>query len=637
MPNGYHDRILRVDLSTGRITEERPGVAYFRHYMGGWNIIADVLLNEVPAGTDPLGPDNKLVFAPGVITGTPISGTARNAVGAKSPLTGAFGAGEVGGFWGAELKRAGFDAIIIEGESPAPVYLWIRDGGAELRDASALWGLETKETVEFIRDELGDPRVRCAMIGPAGENLVRFACVMHGTKDAVGRTGLGAVMGSKKLKAVAVRGTKPVPLHDPDRIREIARGLADGVRSGEKAEGLHSVGTGRGLGDMVLTGNLPTRNFRDGEFPWAEQISAENIMEDIGIGMEGCFACAVRCKKVVQTESPHVVDPAYGGPEYETIASLGSNCGVGDVRAISYAGALCNAYSLDTISTGVTIAFAMECFEAGLLTEEDTGGLQLTFGNAEVLGPMVHKIAHREGIGDLLAEGTLRAARKIGGGAERFAIQVKGQEAPMHEPRFKRALAISYAVSPTGADHCHALHDDGLPKANEDGTLMNDGLNALGILEPIPLESLGPAKVQATVYNTLLLVLENCLCTCLFVPWSLADQAEMVRAATGWNTTTFELMKVAERAWTLARVFNVREGITAADDHLPERFYTPTTSGPLADGGIDRVALQEAIHTYYGMLGWDEETGVPTRAKLYELGVGWAIAACDLGNDPSAG
>jgi len=430
--------------------------------MGGWNIIADILIREVPPGTDPLAPENKLIFAPGVLTGFPISGASRHAVGAKSPLTGGFGAAETGGNWGAQLKRAGFDALIIEGVAPHPVYLWITDGTIEIRDATHVWGASTKETAEILRAEVGQRRAELAMIGPGGENQVRFACVMHGTKDAAGRTGMGAVMGSKRLKAIVALGHQSLRAADPERFGALARMMAEAVQAGERASSLHKYGTGVGIDGGLASGNLPIRNFRDGEFEGVERLSAENLMESIGVGMEGCFACVVRCKKVVKVNEPYVVDPTYGGPEYESIGALGTVCGVNDPVAVSKATELCNAYSLDTISTGVTIAFAMECFERGLLTLEDTDGIDLRFGNGDAVVQVVHRIAHREGLGDLLAHGTRYAAARIGQGAERFAVQVKGQEYPMHEPRLKRALAIGYAVSPTGADHCHALHDTGL-------------------------------------------------------------------------------------------------------------------------------------------------------------------------------
>jgi aldehyde:ferredoxin oxidoreductase len=620
----FHNKILRVNLTDRTTSVESPGPVYFRRYMGGWNIIADVLLKEVPAGADPLGPENKLIFAPGVLTGLPISGAARNAVGAKSPLTGAFGAAEVGAYWGSHLKRAGFDAIIVEGVADKPVYLWIEDGEVEVRDAEHLWGKTTKETQAAIRDEVGSRRAAVTMIGAGGENMVRYACVMNGTKDAAGRAGIGAVMGSKQLKAVAVMGNQNLDAHDPDALMDLAKTMAQDVNAGERAQSLHKWGTGVGIEGGLASGNLPVHNFRDGEFEGVENLSAENFMEEIGVGMEGCFACAVRCKKMVKAEEPYELDPDYGGPEYESFGALGSTCGVNDIVAVSKATELCNAYSLDTIGTGVTIAFAMECFENELISPEDTGGLELRFGNGEALVKMVEMIAKREGIGDLLAEGSKRAAEKIGQGAEEFAVQVKGQEYPMHEPRLKRGLAIGYAVSPTGADHCHSLHDTGLVNPDEQGFTQNGSLRAMGLLEPIPLESLGPAKVRASRFQSIKQVMINCLCLCLFVPWTPDEQVEIMQAATGWNVTNYELYRVGERALNLARVFNVREGFGPADDHLAPRSYNPTTSGALSEGGIDPDELDEAVHTYYAMMGWDAETGVPTRAKLEDLDIGWA-------------
>ena len=624
MSKSFHNKILRVNLTDGTVKVDEPGAAYFRRYMGGWNIIADVLLREVPAGADPLGPENKLIFAPGVLTGLAISGASRNAVGGKSALTGGFGATEVGGNFAAQLKRAGFDALIVEGSSEKPVYLWVNDGEVEIRDASHLWGKTIKETQEIIREELGESRAELTMIGPGGENLVRYACVMNGLKDAAGRSGMGAIMGSKKLKAVAARGTMDISGVDADTIRDMARRAAREVSEGTRSAGLHQRGTGGGaLEGGVLQGNLPVRNFRDGEFP--EISGLEYTMDKIGIRMEGCWACAVRCKKVVEAERPsYKVDPAYGGPEYETIGSLGSACGVSDIVAVSRANELCNAHSLDTIGAGVTIAFAMECFENGLLTLEDTDGIDLRFGNGDAMIQMVEKIARREGIGDLLAEGMATVAEKIGRGAEMYAVHTKNQAFPMHEPRLKRGLAIGYAVSPTGADHCHSLHDTGLVAADEDGFLRNERLRGMGVFEPMALESLGPEKVRATMYNSMASIMLNCLTMCSMPGWSVDDLVQMTRAATGFDVTIYELLRVGERAMTLARTFNMREGLTIDDDRLPERSYGPTTDGALADGGIDREELREAMHTYYAMMGWDRETGVPSVEKLQELDVGWA-------------
>ena len=624
MSGSFHNKILRVNLTDGSITVDEPGAVYFRRYMGGWNVIADVLLKEVPKGADPLGPENKLIFAPGVLTGLPISGASRNAVGAKSPLTGAFGAAEAGGSWGADFKRAGFDALIVEGVSPKPVYLWVKDGEAELRDASHLWGKTTGETLETLQDELDDQRIHCTMIGAGGENMVRYACVMNGLKDAAGRTGMGAVMGSKKLKAVAVRATTTLTGADADTISDMARRAAREVQEGTRAAGLHKWGTAGGpMESGLLQGNLPVRNFRDGMFP--ELSGLEYVCDKIGIGMEGCYACAVRCKKVVEAETPsYKVDAEYGGPEYETIGSLGSACGVSDIVAVSRANQLCNAYSLDTIGAGMAVAYAMECFEAGLLTLEDTGGIDLRFGNADAMIQMVEKIAHREGLGDLLADGYEASVAKIGKESETFAVQTKGQAYPMHEPRFKRGLAIGYSVSPTGADHCHSLHDSGLINADENGFVANPRLRGMGVSGPMPLESLGPDKVRATMYNSMASIMLNCLSMCSMPGWTVEDLTTMVAAATGWDVTVQELLKVGERAMTLARAFNMREGFTVDDDRLAERSYGPVNGGPLSDGGIDREELRESMHTFYGMMGWDRETGVPTLEKLQELGVAWA-------------
>jgi len=559
------------------------------------------------------------------LTGLAVAGASRTAVGAKSPLTGGFGAGEAGGFWGAELKRAGFDGVIVEGAADKPVYIWISDGTAQIRDASHLWGKTTKETQDAIREEWGDQRIQCAMIGPGGEHTVRFACIMHGLVDAAGRTGLGAVMGSKNLKAIAVRGTVNVDGQDADTIREMARLMAKAINDGKAAGGLHQWGTGRFLEGGMRGGNLPVRNFRDAEFPGASKISAEVFMPEIGIGMNGCFACAVRCKKVIEADTPYKLDPAYGGPEYESVGCLGSCCGVDDIVTIAKATELCNAYSMDTISTGVAIAMAMECYEEGLLNSQDTDGIELRFGNGDAVVQMVNKIAHREGLGDILAEGPLLAAKRIGHGAERFAVQVKNQGHPAHEPRLKRGLAISYAVSPTGADHQHALHDTGLIHVDENGLVQNGGLRRMGVLDPVLLESLGADKVRATLYQMVSQVTNNCLVLCNFLPWTVEQKAELVRAATGWDVTWFELLKAGERALTLARVFNTREGLGPDDDELPVRSYGPTTDGALVDAGIDPDELRNAVHTYYVMAGWDRRTGIPMPEKLHELGVGWAV------------
>ena len=617
MPYGYNGKILRVNLSNNNLSMEEPEEAFYRRYFGGRGIISYYLLKELRPGVDPLGPENKLIFAAGPVTGTPVIGSGRNSVGAKSPLTGGYGEAEVGGYWGAELKRAGFDAIIVEGKASSPVYLWVTDGNAEIRNAGHLWGKDTGTALKIIRDEHGDRLIRFAGIGLGGENLVRYACIINDLKDAAGRTGLGAVMGSKMLKCIATRGHKAVDIVDKEVIVSLNKKMITEFPGATK--GLHEFGTGAAITAYRDLGNLPTRNYRDGYFENPEAISAVTIKNTIRVGMDGCWACPIRCKKAVKLEGPRSVDPDYGGPEYETLAAFGSDCGIDDLEAVCKAHELCQRYSLDTISTGSTIAFAMECFENGLLTEKDTGGLKLNFGNSDAMVRTVEMIAKREGLGDLLADGTMRVARKIGKNAEKYAIHVKGQEVPFHDPRFKRGLGLGYAVSPTGADHQHNIHDTGYVTTGQ-----IHSIKSLGVLEPVPLEDLGPRKVRLLVYHGIWRSLNNCLVTCQFVAWTPPQMADIVKAVTGWETSVWELMKVSERAINLARVFNIREGFTAKDDRLPERFFKPHTSGPLSKTALNKVEFEKAKRIYYRMMGWDSDTGIPTREKLEELDVSWA-------------
>ncbi len=616
---GYHNRILRVNLTTGDIREEAPGEEFYRAHLGGRNLIAHTLLREVPADADPLGPENRLVFAAGVVTGAPIAGAGRNSAGARSPLTGGYGDAEAGGFWGAELKRAGFDAVVIEGQADTPVYLHIRDGQAEIRSAAHLWGLSTAEAQDAIRRELGDHGVRVAQIGPAGERQSRLACIANDLTHFYGRTGLGAVMGAKRLRAIAVRGTKPVPLANPDGVRALARWLA---ANDEKLNaGFRDTGTAGGVQYLNSCGGLPTRNFQAGHFDQAVRIAGETMRDEILVNRGSCWACIVRCKRIVGgVHGRHVLHPVYGGPEYESVAALGSCCGVGDLAAVALANERCAALGLDTIGTGMAIAFAMECYENGVLTRADTDGLELRFGNADALLAMVEAIGARRGLGDILAEGTQRAAKAIGRGAERFLMTVKGQEIPMHEPRFKHGLGIGYAVSPTGADHMHNMHDDGLAKA---GRSFRERFGPLGILSPMPVDDLSERKVRAFYYVSTWNHLYNSLGLCQFMPYSPNQVADLVRDITGWNVSLWELMKASERGQQMARLFNLRCGFGEADDRLPHRFHEPFADGPLAGVAVNPDEFSRALALYYGMMGWDDE-GQPTPARLAELGLEWA-------------
>ncbi len=456
---GFNGKILKVNLDKQEIEVENLDEKIYRKYLGGRNIGLHYLMKETKPYIEPLSPENVLVFATGVTTGVPLTGFSRHSVVAKSPLTNGFGEAEAGGFWGAELKFAGYDAVVVKGKSPKPVYLWIHDGEAELRDASHIWGQQTREAQQKIRDELGDKLVRIALIGPSGEKLVKYACILNELKYANGRGGLGAVMGSKNLKAIAVRGHKRLEFSDPEKIREIGKWHAENWQKHGGALSRSRLGTSDGLMAINKDGILPTRNFHKGSFDHAEEISGETMEETILVDREGCYACSIRCKRVVKGKPPYETDPAYGGPEYETLGSFGSLCEVSDLSAISYANQLCNAYGVDTISAGVAVAFTMECFEKGILTKEQLVGLEPRFGSAEAMVKLVEMIAKREGFGDLLAEGVMKASQQIGHGSEKYAMHSKGKELPMHEPRGKTGLALAYALSPSGADHMQAAHD----------------------------------------------------------------------------------------------------------------------------------------------------------------------------------
>ncbi len=589
--NGFWDRILHVDLTERRSWVESPGEAFFRRVGGGRGIIAHFLLTTVPRGADPFGPENTLVFAPGVVTGAPIPGAGRHSVGAKSPLTGGFGEAESGGFWGAELKRAGWDAIIVHGASTTPAYLWVTEDGVEFRDASHLWGKVTGDAEKEIVAELGDPRIRVAQIGPAGENLVRFACVANDLNEVAGRTGMGAVMGSKKLKAIAVRGKRSVGVSDQPALTSIAKWVSGTLEQRHRA--FHEFGTGANMQGKSIEGGLPTANYRYGEFENVSMVDAVAVRDQVRIDMTSCYACSVRCKKVVQVEQRQEdagltkkgkqiafdpkgrwrVDPKYGGPEYESLASLGPNLQVDDLVAVCKSNETCNSLGMDTISSGATLAWAMECYEKGILTDTDTGGIPIRFRDGEGVVEWLRRIAYREGFGDVLAEGSMRAAAKVGHRSERLLTTVKGLELAMHDPRHMPRMRQSYLLAPTGGDH---MGQQG-PK--------NGLRNQVGL--------------------------------CHFLGYDDDQSLQILRGVTGWDLSAEELVTTAHRALTMARLFNLREGFGRADDALPPRFMEDLPKHK----GVSREQQDQVVTDYYRDLGWNEETGRPTPATLERLGI----------------
>jgi aldehyde:ferredoxin oxidoreductase len=612
-------KLLHVDLTTRQTRVETLPETVVRKHLGGGALAAHILLRDMPAGVDPLGPDNVLVFMTSVINGLSLSGTNRYTAAAKSPLTGGYGESEAGGWWGPELRAAGWDGVVIRGQSPTPVYLWIKDDTVEIRDATPYWGQLSGEVQDGIERELGDKRVRVLQTGVSGERGVRFAAIVNQLKHFHGRCGLGAVMGAKRLKAIAVRGSKPPAASDKDGAKKQLVGFKE--KYNRATDRFHQLGSASGVLALEASGILPTRNFRDGSFEHAKAISGQTMRDTILTDRGTCYACAVACKREVEVKELGVT-PKYGGPEYESLAASGSLCGVGDLNKLALINQLYAQYVLDSISSGAVIAFAMECYEHGIITKEMTGGVDLTWGNADAVVEMVHKIGRREGIGELLGEGVKRAAAKLGKGAERFALHVKGQELPMHDPRGKKGLSLAYALSPTGADHMEAPHDPLYAGFHPQGHPMG----VLGLIEPLDPLHLDARKVRAFYETQKVWSAYNSVGMCDFVgaplnALELQPMVDYLNAVTGWNMSLYELMKVGERNNTLARLFNVREGFTPEDDILPQRLHEGIGNGALKGERVDPDEFFAARRTYYEMAGWDPQTGRPTAAKLAELGV----------------
>jgi aldehyde:ferredoxin oxidoreductase len=626
---GYMGKILRVNLTDAKVSQERLEENVARKFIGGRGLGAKILFDELKPGIDPLGLENKLVIATGVVTGIPFPGNSCHSLMAKSPLTGIWGEAHAKGFFGPELKSAGYDAIIIEGKADAPVYLWINDEKAEIKNASHLWGKLTRETQNIVKMEVKDERAQVGCIGPAGENLVRFANVLFDFNHVAGRTGMGAVMGSKKLKAIAVRGTSRVRYaHEEKLVDLLLAKFADkeALKGPYWPDGLYKFGSLADLSYWQATGRLPTMNFRKCLFPGYEAVSAETLAESAYVIRHNtCPYCNVACNRATKVSHPLEVDPEYAAPEYESVAALSSFCMNSDLPSVLKGIELCNKYAMDTVSTGVVIAFAMECYEKGLITKEDTEGLDLTWGNREFLVQLVEKIARRQGIGDLLAEGVKKAAEKIGKGADAFAMHVKGLELPMHEFRGMKGHALAVATSNRGGCHLQVETDDLFegqlcPEIGIDETTMpknyRDRLYA------------GPEKVKLNKIVGDLFALFDSFVVCKWTVYpcggtKITTLNDIVAKATGWGVTINELMKTGERIFNLCRAFNVREGITRKDDTLPKRFAEPLPEGSYKGETFSSQTLAKMLDYYYEFRGWDKETGVPTKEKLEELELGY--------------
>ncbi len=616
MGNGFMGKILRVNLTKGSISEERIPEDKMRKYLGGVGIATSYLYEEVPAGVDPLGADNKLIFMTGPLTGTTSASAARYSVVAKSPLTGIWGHGNSGGNFGPMLKRSGYDGIIIEGVSPKPVYLEIADGKATLKDAGHLWGKSVNETEDIIQKG-AVPKPITASIGQAGENLVRYSAIMNNSHRAVGRCGLGAVMGSKKLKAVVCSGKTKIELHDSEEFKKISKKQIGYLNESVLKVGFEAFGTNL-VADMVnARGGYPTLNWQKGVFDQIEEMNGQAMTEKVLVKELACFGCPIACGRGTAIKEGKWAGRSGEGPEYETTNMFGACCGIADMNAVTMANYLCNEYGLDTISAGSCIAFAMECFQKGILTKEMTGGIDIKFGDVDIIVDLVEKIAKREGIGDLLAEGTKVMAEKLGGGSSAFAMNVKGLELPAYDPRAAKICGLGYVTANRGGDHITGFI--------EAPTFIDAPIL---IVEESSIEDPFNAKPQEA---KILMDMEDALTSldalggCKFMGALLKaeDLVDLIRSGTGWTDFSVDdFRKCGERIYNLGRVYCNREGIRRKDDTLPDRLMKePLPEGPAEGMVLDTETLEMLKDAYYNYRGWDLATGIPTLAKLKELGL----------------
>lgn len=599
---GYIGKILRVNLTDGVIRKEPLDEQIARDYMGGRGIVSHFFFRELKPGTDPFSPESKICFMTGPLQGTATPFTPKFVIVNRSPLSGSLSRSVCGGgAFGPELKYAGYDGLMVDGKAKAPVYIWIDDDKVQIRDAQAYWGKTTGETEEGIRKELGDDSIKVIPIGPAGENRVLFAGVIPDSR-AAGRGGTGAVMGSKQLKAIVVRGTGSVHVADPKRFITLLEEAYEAIKADPMAAGRIEYGTTGTVAAAYKAGALPIMNYSRGTFDGIDGLFAETVKEKVYVHNESCFGCPLPCGKTALIKDGPYKGTVLQGPQFETIGLLGSNCGVDDIVAVTRANYLCNQYGLDTISTGNVIAFAMECYHRGLITDIDTGGLPLRFGDAEILLELIEKIAKRDGFGDLLAEGTQRLSEKIGKGSERFAMHCKGQGFAAFEPRSVVGMGLLYATATPGANHSYG------PTFRKELVDLKD-----------PFTHKGKGRICRNTQNDY--CLQDSMIFCSFSRYGFDNTRRLtfIDAVTGWKYSEAEATRVADRIYTLERLFNLREGFTREDDVLPWR----SLNEPMPDGPAkgNTVPLEKMLVDYYKERGWDENTGVPRDETLKELGL----------------
>jgi aldehyde:ferredoxin oxidoreductase len=606
-------KLLTVDLTTGEIEHQKMPEELIRQFLGGRGINAWLLAQHVGPGTDPLGPENVLGLSCGLLTGTEAPSSSRLHVSARSPLTGLLGSSNVGGHFGAELRAAGVQTLFIQGRAPRPVTLWIDGDRVELREAKHLWGLDTRAAAELLQEELGNT-ARLMVIGPGGENQIRYACIMTGTRHAAGRTGMGAVMGTKNLKAITVRGQKHHRKQD-ERVRELVRDYVDKIRTAPRYETYARFSNSAFVTWANEVGILATRNYRQVRFEGADRIDGKQLIHYV-TRSRSCYRCPVHCKAEIEIREGRYDGTRGERPDIEPVVNLGSKCGVDEPEAVLYLYNLAGSLGIDVISTASALAFAMDLYERGILSTEDTDRIELAWGNAEAMETMMHHIAQREGFGAVLAEGVRRAAQIIGRGAEAYAYHSKGLELTAYDPRGGMGTALGYAVSTRGGDFTSVY---AVPEYRWEPEQGREWFGAEKAVNRLSIEGKGRLVKQTMTVSAILDALGICKVPVLSVvgDYSLENEAALTAALTGWGMTADELALVGERIINLEKLFNVRHGAGRADDDLPDHFTEDRVPDPGPTQGMT-VDIQKMVKDFYDAMGWDDE-GYPTPEKLREL------------------
>ncbi|NOY70106.1 MAG: aldehyde ferredoxin oxidoreductase family protein [Deltaproteobacteria bacterium] len=612
---GYAGQILYIDLTSGDIKKKALDTDFARDNIGGLGFITRLYIDLIKKGPapDPLSPDNPFIIMTGPLTGMKLNGVARWAVGTRSPLTGFWGDSNTGGYFGSSLKFAGYDGMVITGKSEKPVYIHINDKTVEIRDAAVYWGLDVYDTTdrmtEALKPESTKPgHVLC--IGPAGENLVKFASLLNHKGYACGRTGMGAVWGSKNLKAIYATGTNRVEPADPDRLKALRDELKTVYEESIFIDAIHASGTPAHIDVGIIGGDIPIKNYSENQWEDIDDIGPSAIEEKIHTGHRTCYGCGVACKKNAEVKNGPFSMENGPGPEYETVVAFGAMCLNKDIESIAKANEICNRYGMDTITCGSTIAFAIECFENGLIDESTTDGIRLNWGNAEAIVAMTEKIGRQEGFGAVLALGSATAAKKIGKGAERFLTTVKGLEAPMHDPRGFHGYGLAYGVSPRGA-----CHEASLTFEVEGGAMYVPEIEILAEdYEEHSSEGRAVLNAAAEDYG---MFFSNCAIFCNLgaVPLNATQTVGIVNAVTGFNYSLDEVLTIGKRVWYAKRGLTNLFGARAADDHLPARLMTPINDGP-TEGSIPD--MNKMLSEFYALRGFNEN-GVPKRGVLESM------------------